>query len=82
MKMAVLFLPSRYLSWAHSTCGDLRLSIERMPPKGDVVTDNELQLSSSLSGLSLLSRTNELSTWNDQPARVYRVTDITNDLIL
>ena len=53
-----------------------------MPPKGDVVTDNELQLSSSLSGLSLLSRTNELSTWNDQPARVYRVTDITNDLIL
>ncbi|KAK8810257.1 hypothetical protein WA538_002832, partial [Blastocystis sp. DL] len=57
-----------------------------MPPKGDVVTDNELQLSSSLSGLSLLSRTNELSTWNDQPARVYRirasVDEVSFDMVL
>ena len=52
-----------------------------MPPKGDVVTESELQLSSALSGLTVLSRTNELSTWNDQPSRVYRVSKLSSSLI-
>ena len=45
----------------------------KMPPKGDVVTENEIQLSSTIGDIQILSKQDELTTYENQPARRYHV---------
>lgn len=44
-----------------------------MPPKGDVVTENEIQLSSMIGDIQIISKQDELTTYENQPARSYHV---------
>ena len=45
----------------------------KMPPKGDVVTENEIQLSSMIGDIQIISKQDELTTYENQPARSYHV---------
>ena len=44
-----------------------------MPPKGDVVTENEIQLSSAIADIQIITKHDELTTYENQPARRYNV---------
>ena len=44
-----------------------------MPPKGDVVTENEIQLSSAIADIQIITKSDELTTYENQPARRYNV---------
>lgn len=45
----------------------------KMPPKGDVVTENEIQLSSAIADIQIITKHDELTTYENQPARRYNV---------
>lgn len=44
-----------------------------MPPKDSIVTDMEVQLGASISGMRIRSTSSNLSTFENRPARLYNV---------